>query len=324
MIVRWSLAELPGVLAELGRRAAVPRREPALVGLDVPARRPLDARCRRHGSRSRRRPTRCSPSAAARRSTPRSTPPRGPGLPLVSVPTTYSGAEWTTDLRHPLARPAHAWAAAAARTSPAIVYDVELTLGLPRGRDRRYGAERARALRRGALRRGPQRRRRRAARSRARALIGGWLPRRRRPSRTTARRAEGLLRGAAAGGEALALAGLGARARDGAGARRSLRPPARRDERALPAARRSASRAQRSPAAVARFGEALGGDAVAVGSSPRLGGFERLRDFGVPEDELPEVRCRGGRAAGNQSNPRPATPDEIEQLLRSICTDKSV
>ena len=50
----------------------------------------------------------------------------------------------------------------------------------------------------------------------------------------------------------------------------------------------------------------------------RKGGFGRLRDFGVPEDELGEVAEAVDARAGNQANPRPATPDEIVVLLRSI------
>ena len=49
----------------------------------------------------------------------------------------------------------------------------------------------------------------------------------------------------------------------------------------------------------------------------RLGGFERLRDLGIPGDELGAVavRSHSGRA---RSNPRPVSPEEIETLLRSI------
>ena len=50
----------------------------------------------------------------------------------------------------------------------------------------------------------------------------------------------------------------------------------------------------------------------------RLGGFERLRDFGVPESELSVVAELAATRAGNRRNPRPASADEIEALLRSI------
>ncbi len=50
----------------------------------------------------------------------------------------------------------------------------------------------------------------------------------------------------------------------------------------------------------------------------RLGGFERLRDFGVPEDELDEVAAAIVARPGARANPRPATADEVAGLLRSI------
>jgi alcohol dehydrogenase class IV len=129
-----------------------------------------------------------------------------------------------------------------------------------------------------------------------------------------------LLRGAAAAGEALGLAGLGlghamAQALGGRyglphGAMNALAlPPALRFNEAL------------APEAVARFAEAIGaaGDPAAkVEELARLGRFERLRDFGVPEDDLHEVAEAAAARGGNRNNPRAATADEIEVLLRSI------
>ena len=78
--------------------------------------------------------------------------------------------------------------------------------------------------------------------------------------------------------------------------------------------------AEIAPDAVRRFGEALGTDdpAARVEELAALGGFSRLRDFGVPEDELGEVAEGAASRAGNQANPRPATAGEIAELLRSI------
>jgi alcohol dehydrogenase class IV len=73
------------------------------------------------------------------------------------------------------------------------------------------------------------------------------------------------------------------------------------------------------PSEVARFGEAIGTDDP-VGRTKelaRLGGFERLRDFGVPEDELEEVAEAAAARPGAKANPRPATPPQIFELLRS-------
>jgi alcohol dehydrogenase class IV len=50
----------------------------------------------------------------------------------------------------------------------------------------------------------------------------------------------------------------------------------------------------------------------------RLGGFERLRDFGVPKGDLEEVGKAAAIRPGAKANPRPATPDKIFELLRSI------
>jgi alcohol dehydrogenase class IV len=129
---------------------------------------------------------------------------------------------------------------------------------------------------------------------------------------------ETLLRGAMHAGHALGLAGLGlahalAQAVGGAyglphGAMNAIcLPPGLAFNRAL------------VPAAVARFGEAIGGDAVErTRALARAGGFERLRDFGVPERDLPALAAAAAARGGNQANPRPATPAEIEQLYRSV------
>jgi alcohol dehydrogenase class IV len=70
---------------------------------------------------------------------------------------------------------------------------------------------------------------------------------------------------------------------------------------------------------VTRFGAALRGDAVErVRELAQLGGFNRLRDQGIPEDELSDVAAAAAQRAGNQANPVPASPVEIEAMLRSI------
>jgi alcohol dehydrogenase class IV len=67
--------------------------------------------------------------------------------------------------------------------------------------------------------------------------------------------------------------------------------------------------------AVRRFHEALG---TSVEELARLGGFERLRDFGVPKEELGEVAAAAVQRAGAKANPRPATAAEVEALLNNI------
>ena len=60
------------------------------------------------------------------------------------------------------------------------------------------------------------------------------------------------------------------------------------------------------PVEVARFGAAIGGDAVERSRElALLGGFERLRDFGVPEDDLPEVAEAASQRAGTRPTRAP-------------------
>jgi alcohol dehydrogenase class IV len=50
----------------------------------------------------------------------------------------------------------------------------------------------------------------------------------------------------------------------------------------------------------------------------RLGGFERLRDLGIPDDELGTVAEEAAQRAGARANPREVTATDVEELLRSI------
>ena len=74
------------------------------------------------------------------------------------------------------------------------------------------------------------------------------------------------------------------------------------------------------PDAVAALGAALGAvdPAARCAELARLGGFERLRDFGVPEEDLAELAAETAARPGARANPRPVVPDDVEQLLRSI------
>ena len=49
-----------------------------------------------------------------------------------------------------------------------------------------------------------------------------------------------------------------------------------------------------------------------------LGGFNRLRDFDVPRGDLPEVAAAAAERGGNRANPRPASAEEILELLAGI------
>ena len=50
----------------------------------------------------------------------------------------------------------------------------------------------------------------------------------------------------------------------------------------------------------------------------RLAGFERLRDFGVPEEDLDELGAAAAERPGAKANPRPASAAEITELYRSV------
>jgi alcohol dehydrogenase class IV len=72
--------------------------------------------------------------------------------------------------------------------------------------------------------------------------------------------------------------------------------------------------------AISRFANAIHAERADSGAEAlaRLGGFERLRDFGVPKHDLPDVARAASERAGAKANPRPASPDEIEELLLSV------
>ena len=238
------------------------------------------------------------------------------GLPLVSVPTTYSGAEWTSffGVRDPDRRMRGGGAGAQLH---AIVYEPELTLDLPRaetvGTALNALAHTAEALY--VRERTPETDRDALAGA---ELIGEWLPRVvEDPRELEARTA--LLRGAchagaALGGSMLALGhalaqGLGGRYGAPHGALNALTlPPALRFNEPVAAE------------AIARFGAAIGSDdpPARVEELARLGGFERLRDLGIPEDAPAEVAEAVAARPGAKANPRPVTADDVEQLLRSI------
>ena len=74
------------------------------------------------------------------------------------------------------------------------------------------------------------------------------------------------------------------------------------------------------PEAVATFAAAMGVDDTLsrVRELARLGDFERLRDFGVPEAELREVAVETAQRPAARANPRPVTAADVETLLRSV------
>ena len=200
---------------------------------------------------------------------------------------------------------------------PAAVYEPELTLSLPRevtvGTALNALAHSAEAL----YVEGHNAEADEHALAGAR-LIGEWLPRVVDEPEELEGRTK-LLEGAMHAGMALggSMLALGHAIAQALGGRYGL-PHGAMNALALPAALRFNETV--APDAVRRFGEALGSDDPAgrVEELARLGGFERLRDFGIPEEELGAVAAATVERAGAKANPRPASDAEVEQLLRSI------
>jgi maleylacetate reductase len=319
VIVRWGLAELPGALDELGIERPLLVASERLAGTNLGV---------RTAARWTEVPSDQVPAAAEDAGDGVIAVGGGSAIdlgkaisaeanvPVVSVPTTYSGAEWTTfyGIRDPGRRMRGGGAGA---HLGGVVYEPELTLSLPRaetvGTALNALAHSAEAL----YVEGHNPEADEHALTGAR-LIGEWLPRVVDAPQDLEGRTK-LLEGAMHSGMALggSMLALGHAIAQAIGGRYGL-PHGAMNALALPAALRF--NAELAPDAVRRFGEALGTDdpATRVEELARLGGFECLRDFGVPEEELAEVAEAAAGRAGNQANPRPATSSEIHSLLQSI------
>lgn len=318
MIVRWGLEELPGLLAEVGRDrpflVASPRWFPPVevagTWSEVPSDRIQDAARAAAGADGLLALGGGSAIDLAKAISVET------GFPLISVPTTYSGAEWTPSFgirdHDKLMKGGGSGAQLAG-----IVYEPKLTLELPRvetvGTSLNALAHAAEALY--VKGRNPEGDREALAGA---ALISEWLPKVAEDGQDLEAR-RGLLEGAMHAGAALGAAGLGLghAMAQALGGRYGL-PHGAMNAIALPVALRFNEPV--AAAEIARFGEAMGTDDPVgrVEDLARLGGFGRLRDLGVPEDELEEVAEAAAARAGAQANPRPASPDEVAQLLRSI------
>jgi maleylacetate reductase len=233
------------------------------------------------------------------------------GVPLVSVPTTYAGAEWTPyfGVRDPERRMKGGGSGA---ELAAVVYEPELTLSLPReetvGTAMNALAHCAEAMYvEGHNAAGD------AHAVQGASLIGEWLPQVvERPHDLQARTK--LLEGAMHAGAALgaSMLALGHAMAQALGGRYGL-PHGAMNALTLPQALEFNEEV--APGAVRRFREEVGVD---VAELARLGGFERLRDFGIPEEDLPEIAKATVQRAGAKANPRPATAADVEQLLHNI------
>jgi maleylacetate reductase len=224
-------------------------------------------------------------------------------LPLVSVPTTYSGAEWTDffGVRTPDRR--QVGGGSGARLA-GIVYDPELTLDLPRaasgGTALNALAHCVEALYPGEL----------PIARRGAAAIDEWLPRVLENGRDLEARTR-LLEGAADAGEALAARGLylGHAMAQAVGGRYGIAHGAANAVCLPPAMRFNADTVPWAMTAVA---------VERVEELARLAGYERLRDLGVPEADLDELGAAAAERRGAKANPRPVSATEVTELYRSV------
>jgi maleylacetate reductase len=318
VIVRWGLGELAPLLAELGSDDPLLITSERFAGLELPVSR------RFVGVRSHA-PVETIAAAADAATGADALVGLGGGsaidtakavsaataLAVIAVPTTYAGAEWTAyfGMRDEAERVKRGGSGAHVE---AVVYEPTLTLDLPI--EETVGTA-LNALAHAAEALYPGRSDDAIAGAR---LIGSWLPRVVTQGKDLEARTR-LLEGAMHSGRALAERGLflahamaqvlGGRYDLPHGAMNALcLPPALRfNAVAVPEALALLAGALETPDAAARIEELA-----------RLGGFERLRDFGVPRDEIASVAAAVADRPGARTNPRPVSASEIEELLRSI------
>lgn len=321
MIVRWGLEELPAALDEVGATRPLVVASPRWESLELPP---------AHG-RWDEVPSHRIAEAAERAEGADGVLAIGGGsaidlgkaisaeadLPLVSVPTTYAGSEWTSyfGIRDPSRRMRGGGGGA---HLAAAVYEPRLTLDLPR-RETAGTAMNALAHCAEALYVAGRNDEADAHALEGARLISEWLPRVLEDGRELEPRTR-LLEGARHAGEALGLSmlALGHAMAQALGGRYGL-PHGVLNAICLPAALRFNEPVV--PDALRRLGEALGDPEDPIGRAEalaRLGGFGRLRDLGVPEQELGEVAAAAAARAGAKVNPRPASPADVEALLRSV------
>jgi maleylacetate reductase len=314
VIVRWGLRELPDVLAELGIERPLLVASDRWSGTDLgfePAQRWSEVPSERIAEAAELAGDGVVALGGGSAIDLGKAISAAADVPLVSVPTTYAGAEWTPyyGIRD---RQRKMKGGGAGAHLGAAVYDPELTLSLPReatvGTAMNALAHAAEAM----YAEGHNPEADEHALDGAR-LIGEWLPRVVETPRDLEARTkllQGTMQaGAALGGSMLALGHAMAQA---LGGRYGL-PHGAMNALTLPEALRF--NAEVAPDAVRRFREAVGTD---VEELARLGGFQCLRDFGVPQEDLPEIAAATVQRAGAKANPRSASVAEVEQLLHNI------
>jgi maleylacetate reductase len=237
------------------------------------------------------------------------------GLPIVSIPTSYSGAEWTQGFGMRDSQAGVKRGGGGARTV-AIVYEPSLTLGLPAAESAGTAMNALAHCAEALYTPGRSEETDQEALAGA-SLISEWLPRVVQNGDDLEARGQ-LLAGAMHAGAALTAGmGLGHAMAQALGGRYGL-PHGTMNAVCLPPALRYNQEA--AAAEIARLGEALNhGDPIErVSELAALAGSSRLRDYDVPREDLESLSEAIAERPPAKANPRPAPPEAVLGLLEGI------